>query len=126
MADEAGFEPGGEAQAAGDAGEDERDVDGVVEVGETVGGHAGAALLQDLGDFVAEMDELADDVEQTGGAGGVFRAGGGLVLGGTGVVGGVGGLEGGGHERNKNMKGGAVSRNLFSGFGEVAAIVPGR
>ena len=108
-----GFERGGAEQAAGDARDDFPDVDGAEvprDVGE-VGG--GGALLQRDGELPAVVDQRPDEAEEAPGAGGCVRAGGWPILVGIGAVGWDGGGGRGGHERNRSIGGGAVTRRLF-------------
>ena len=84
-------------QTAGDAGEDQRDIGGAEAAPD--GGGVGEGAPPDRGrEFLAVLDELADEVEQTrrsAGLGGRIRD------------------AGGGHERNKNTGRGRVARNIF-------------
>ena len=86
-ADQPGLERGGAMQAAGDARQDLRDVDGAEVAGEfgEVGG--GGALLQRAGQLPAVIDECAHEAEEA-----------------PGMVGWDGGGGQGGHERNKNTE----------------------
>jgi hypothetical protein len=85
-------------QAAGDAGEDLRDIDGAEAAPDSVGFGEGAPSDRG-GELPAVFDELADEVEQAPRA---------ARLGGR-----VRDVGHGGHERNKNMKRGRVARNIF-------------
>jgi len=111
-AGQSGFERGGAKQAAGDAREDFPNVDGAEvsrDVGE-VGG--GGALLQRVGQLPAIVDQRADEGEEAPGAAGCVRAGGRPILVRIGAIGlGCGGRSG--HERDENIGGGAVARNIF-------------
>jgi hypothetical protein len=85
-------------QAAGDAGEDLRDIDGAEAAPDSVGFGEGAPSDRG-GELPAVFDELADEVEQAPRA---------ARLGDR-----VRDVGHGGHERNKNMKRGRVARNIF-------------
>ena len=90
---ERGVEGGGEAQAAGDAGEDEGDVLGGETHGDPEDGHAGGPAGEVPGQVFGVGDELAEDVAQAGRAGGRVR----LILAGIGRLGERGGAGRGGH-----------------------------
>ena len=100
-----GFQHCGATQATGDTGEDDREVgsaEGTDEPGKARG--AGALLDRD-GELLAVVDQFAHEAENAAEAGGRVRAGPGRI----GLRGWGGKLEGGGHERNKNINGeGAV------------------
>ena len=89
---ERGVEGGGEAQAAGDAGEDEGDVLGGETHGDPEDGHAGGPAREVPGQVFGVGDELAEDVAQAG-AGRRVR----LILVGIGRLGERGGAGRGGH-----------------------------
>src|SRR5271166_5466919 len=107
--EEPGFERGGALQAAGDAREDQPDIDGagVSRDGEEVRG--GRALLQCGGELLAEVDELV--AEEEAGAPVCLGDGDRPILVRIGAVGLGGGGWRGGHERNKNTDEDAMSRN---------------
>ena len=107
-------------QASGDAGENLRDVDGA-EVSRDIGKvGGGGALLQRAGELAAVVDQGAEDGEEAGGADGDVGGDGWPILVGIGGVGWCGGGGWRGHERNKNIGDGAVSRNIFRGGGLLA------
>ena len=99
-------------QAAGDAREDQPDIDGAGvarDAGEACGGRV---LLQRGGKLLAVVDELADEAEEEAGASGSVVGGGRPILGRIGGVG-LGGGWRGGHERNKNINEGADVKEFF-------------
>jgi hypothetical protein len=73
---------------------------------------AEVALLQRGGELPAIVDQRADEGEEAPGAAGCVRTGGRPILVGIGAVGWDGGGRGG-HERNMNLSGGSVARNIF-------------
>ncbi len=100
------FECPGTEQALGDAGDDQLDV-----VGAEVAGARGevdfsGALLDDGGEFLAEFDELADEVEGAREAARFVSCGRAIVRRW------VGGRDA--HEHNENIKRRAEARNIFS------------
>ncbi len=101
-AQEAGLEAGGEEEAAGDAGDDQREVDRAVAPGEGPAGDGRVLALQGGHEGLAEVDDPGDQAEQ----------GGEPVLG-AGFGGWLSGVGRGGHERIENMSGWGLSRNLF-------------
>ena len=75
-ADQSRFEGLGAEQAAGDVRDDQRNVGGA-EVGCIADDAAGdGVLLEGGGEFLGVVDELADEVEQVGGAAWLARVGG--------------------------------------------------
>ena len=64
-----GFEGHGAAQAAGDAGDDERDVGGAEGFGEEPEVRGGGAFMGGGDELLADADESADDVEDAAEAG---------------------------------------------------------
>ena len=89
------FQYGGEPQTPGDAGEYQCDVFGAEAAHEGDESFAGGALLCGGGDFLAKVDQFADETEQACGVGG--RSGGSRVLGRIGGVGCRCGWRRGGH-----------------------------
>jgi hypothetical protein len=90
-----GLQGRGEAQAVGDAGEDDGEVGAADAFGEEDDIRGGGALLDRGGKFLAEVDQPADDAEDA-------AEGGGHGWGGPGWIGFDGrgrGVGGGGHER---------------------------
>jgi hypothetical protein len=96
----------GDEQAAKDPAEDQRQIGGAkADFGEE--GIGGGALADGGGEFAAIIDQLVDQVQQTAARGGL----GDRSLG-CGRC---------GHERNKNMSCGRVSRKIFSSSAMMAA-----
>ena len=62
-AGKAGFERRGAAQAAGDAGEDDREVGGAEGAGEEGEAWGRGALLNRAGELLAVVDQFADEAE---------------------------------------------------------------
>ena len=79
--EEPGFERGGALQAAGDAGEDQPDIDGAGVAREEAEGCGGRVLAQRGGKLLAVVDELADEAEEEAGAFGPVAGGGWAILG---------------------------------------------
>ena len=90
-----GFEGGGATQAAGDAGDDERNVGGAEGFGEEPEIRGGGALMGCGGELLAEVDQPADEEEDAVEGGGYGWG----VPGWIGVGGRGRGVGGGGHER---------------------------
>ena len=99
----------GAAQATGDACDDERNIAGAEppQTGGRVGG--GVVTLEGGGEFLAVIDEPADEREEAADAAGLVRGGGF----GFGLRGRVGDGRCGGHEQNRNTGPQAASRNNF-------------
>jgi hypothetical protein len=107
MLKELHFQRGSELEAAGDAREDQRDI----AAAEQARGEIGAAVrAEGAGEFLAVVDEFADEVEEAAEVAGL----GGVRASRVGLVGwkGCGGR--GGHEHNKNTRQRWVSRNFFT------------
>ena len=104
---EPGLQRHGEAETAGDAGEDDADVRGAEAAGDIEDGEAGGSGAERVGEFLAESDQGADEAEQA------ERAGGQPDRVGRGVLGWIGGVRGGLHGRSKSTDGGGKSRYFF-------------
>jgi hypothetical protein len=104
-----GFQGGGSAQAAGDAGENDGEVGGAEGCGGEGEAWGGGALLDCAGEMLAEVDEFADEAEDAVEAAGYGWDGPGRI----GVCDWGGGLGGGRHERNKNIMLGHCQRKKF-------------
>jgi hypothetical protein len=101
-----GFQRGGAAQAVGDAGEDDSEIGGAEGYGEQGEAGGGSAALNRSGELPAVVDKFADDAEDAAESSGHGRAGPNRI----GFRGWGGGLGRGGHEQNKNIRGGVMSR----------------
>src|SRR6185437_7781910 len=104
-----GLERAGAQQALGDAREDQADVARTEGAGDEAEVGAGGALLEGGGEFLAVVDELADEAEEAAEAGGPIVA----EHGGVGEEGLDGEVDPVGHERNRNTKLAGASRNFF-------------
>jgi hypothetical protein len=96
-----GFQGGGATQAAGDAGEDGREVGGAEGFGEQCETWRGSALVHCAGELPAVADQFADDAEDTAEGGGHGRGGPRCIE----IRGWGGGLGAGGHGHSKNTEG---------------------
>ncbi len=106
---ELGFQHRGPAQATGDAGEDDGDIGGAERSDEEGEAWGAGALLDRGGELLAVVDQLANEVEDAAEAAGHVGAGPRRI----GLRGWGGELEGGGHERNKNIGEWTLSRKFF-------------
>ncbi len=103
-AQEAGLETGGEQEAAGDAGDDQSEVDRAVAPGEGPGGGGRVLALRGGNEGLAEVDDPGQEGQE--GAEPDFPLG----LG-TGYGGRLSGVGRGGHERIENILGGGCQGN---------------